>query len=212
MITINIFYLVVGGVILLYLLFKVFEYKSKIAMPEQVFVDTSGVATNPPNFIDVLQNKTINFIIGSEKIVIRQLSIGSGLTTVNKISMLFERLALEIEKIPKNKLDQFNINILRTGIYKQMVFQIYLLSKPFVKSKRKFRKQLFKESSENHEKFLLIVEQVFDYWMYIKKLLALLSKGGSHRMTIGEGSTWNSLEMDIGGNRIIRPRFGLSTN
>jgi len=212
MITIPIYYLVVGGVILLWLIFKLFEYKSKLVKPEQVYVDSSGIASNPPKFIDVLQNKTINFVVNGEKIVISQLSIGKGLTTVNKIAMLFDRLGKEVVKIPKSKVDQFNLNMLKTGIYKQIVYEIYILSKPFVKSRRRFKKALVKMSNENHEKVLLIVEQIFDYWMYIKKLIALLAKGGSLRQTIGEGCTWNSYAMDTDGNRIIKPRYDLSMN
>jgi len=212
MITVNITYLIIGGVILLYLIFKLFEYKGKLAKPEQVFIDSSGIASNPPKFIDVLQNKTINFKVGKEAIIINQITIGTGLSTVNKIATLFNKLAEEFDKLPRSKVEEFKINLLKDSIYKQIVKQIYKLSKPFAKNKYKYKKELFKESKANHEKILLIVEQIFDYWMYIKKLLALLAKGGSQRMIIGEGATWNSYETDTTGQRIIKPRFGLSTN
>lgn len=212
MITLPIYFLVIGGVIILWLVFKVFEYRSKVAKPERVYVDTSGITTNPPKFIETLQNKTINFSIGSHKVSVSQLSIGDGLTTVNKIAALFKTLAKQVERTPKSRLDQMNINVLKTTTYKQIVYHIYLLSKPFVTSRRKFKKELFREAEKNHEKVLLIVEQIFDYWMYIKELLSLLARGGTLRMTTGDNFTWNSRETDINGNHIIKPRFALSTN
>jgi hypothetical protein len=212
MLTIPIYYLVIGGVILLWLVFKLFEYKSKIAKPEQVYVDTSGISENPPKFIEVLQNKTINFLIGDHKIAITQLSIGSGLTIVGKIAYLYQQLIQAIEIIPESRVQEVKNNIYKDALFKQIVKEIYRLSKPFAKSKRKYKKALFAESKKNLEKVLLITEQIFDYWMYIKKLLALLSRGGTMRMTIGEECTWNSFETDTNGNRIIKPRFVLSMN
>jgi hypothetical protein len=212
MITVSITYLVIGGVVLLYLLFKLFECKSKMVKPEQVFIDSSGIAKNPPQFIEVLQHKTINFVVNGEKIVISQLSIGRGLGIVRKISLLYEKLVREFDKIPKNKIEEVRDNLIRGAVFNQIVVQIYLLSKPFAKSKRKLRKALYKLGKTNQEKVLLITEQIFDYWMYIKKLLALLSRGGTQRMIIGAESTWSSYETDMTGNHIIKPRFGSSMN
>ncbi|MBU1235026.1 MAG: hypothetical protein KKC77_19235, partial [Proteobacteria bacterium] len=177
-----------------------------------VYIDTSGIAINPPKFIDVLQNKTINFNIGKYAIKIGHISIGSGLTTVNKIAMLYNGLDKLTDQIPKNRMDEISINFRKVSIYKLIVHQIYLLSKHFVDNKRKYKKELFKFSNENQEKIMLITEQIFDYWKYIKKLLALLGRGGTLRQTIGERYTWNSYETDTNGKVIIKPRFGLSTN
>jgi len=212
MITIPIYYLIIAGIVLLWLVFKLFEYKSKIAMPEQIYVDSSGIANNPPKVIDVLQNKTINFELGKHFVKVSQVTVGTGLTIINKIALLYEALQQEITKKPGNKVKEIQRNFIKVGIFKQIVYQIYLLSKPFVKSKRKFRKDLFKEADKNPEKIFLITEQVFDYWSYMGKLLAVLSRGGSRRMIIGADYTWNSLEMDSHGKTIIKPRFALSMN
>jgi hypothetical protein len=193
-------------------MFKLFEYKAKIAKPETIYVDTSGIADNPPKFIDVLQNKTINFVIDGHKVVIHQVGIGEGMTIVTKIASLYKTLSELTDKVPANRIEQVKLNIAKASTYKQIVLQIYKLSKSFVSNKRKYKKALLTEAMNNHEKVLLITEQIFDYWMYIKKLLALLGRGGSIRMTTGEGFTWNSYETDTDGTPIIKPRFGLSTN
>jgi hypothetical protein len=212
MITVPTYYIVAGGVILLYLLFKNREYRIKVAKPERINVDTSGIASNPPQFIEVLQNKTINFLIGNEKIVISQLTVGDGLTNVNIISTLYAKLQEVNEIMPNNRVDEVKINLRKVAILKLITKHLYKLSKSFATHKRSYKKELYKTSKENCEKIFLICEQIFDYWMYIKKLNALLAQGGSMRMTIGEGSTWNYYETDTTGKRIIKPRYGLSTN
>ena len=212
MITLSLTHLVIVGLVFLYLMFKLSEYKRRMVAPEVVHVDTSGVATNPPKFIDVLVNKTINFEVGKYSIKIEQLGIGKCMTTVNKIASLFEMLTVEIDRVPTGKVDEMKHNLMKDSIYKQIVMHIYLLSAPFVDNKRKYRKELINYSKDNHIKIFHIVEQVIDYWTYIKKLVALLSKGGSLKKTIGEWCTWNSLSMDSAGNHSIKPRFDWSMN
>jgi len=212
MITVDITYLTIGGVILLYLLFKLLECKSKIAKPERVYIDSSGISINPPQFMDVLQNKTINFKIGKHHIIIPQITIGDGMTKVSLIATLFKSLNDCFGKIPSGKIETLQLNIYKSAIYRQIVNYIYKLSRPFAKSKRAYKREYFKYAKTEHEKIMLICEQVFDYWMYIKKLTALLAQGGSLRMINGEACTWSSYEMDMTGKRIIRPRFALSTN
>jgi len=212
MITLSITHLIILGVILLYILFKNREYKSKIASPERIYVDTSGVSVNPPNFIEVLKNKTINFDIGTHAIKITHITPSDGFTSVNLIASLFSKFSDLMEKIPENKIERIKNNLLKAGIYKQIVYEIYNLSKSFTSGNGGYRRALIDYSKTHEEEIFLIVDQIFDYWMYIKKLVALLSKGGSKRMILGEGCTWNSYETDMTGNRIIKPRFGLSMN
>jgi len=209
---INTAYLIVGGVIILYLLFKISELKSRIAKPEYIYVDSSGVSNNPPKFIEVMQNKTINFKVGNETIIMSQITIGRGMTDINIISALLSQLIQQMEIIPKTDLQKMKINLIKSGIYKLMVEHIYSLTKAHAKNKRRYRKELFNIAKENTEYILLIVEQIFDYWIYIKKLIALLARGGSNRMINGEALTWNSYETDLTGQIIIKPRFVLSTN
>jgi hypothetical protein len=109
------------------------------------------------------------------------------------------------------KLDEIKISILKQTVYNHIVNQIYLLSAPFAAHKRKFRKELFKISKTDFETVLLIVEQVFDYWRYIKKLIALLGQGATLRQTHGERFTWKAFESDSTGNPLIKPRYDFTT-
>lgn len=208
MITVDITYLIIGGVILFYLIYKNIEYKAKIAKPERIYIDSSGVAANPPQFIEVLQNKTINFLIGKEKIVISQITIGDGLTSINIIANLYAKLDEINDIVPGNKLDEVRLNVRKISILNLITKYLYKLSKPFAKNKRSYKKELFKTANNNCEKIFLICEQIFNYWIYIKKLKGLLSKGATLQMINGEGFTWNSYEMDLTGKTIITPRYG----
>jgi hypothetical protein len=209
--TVPIWGLVVAGVVLLWLVFKLFEYKSKMVKPDRVYVDTSGITNNPPRFVEVLQNKTINFVVGRWIVRVAQMSI-KDLTIVQRIAALYAQLQELFTNTPKNRVEEVRSNIAKDLLYRQIVGEIYHLSKHFVDKKRKYRKELFREARKNHEKVMLITEQIFDYWMYIKKLMSLLAKGGSLRQIIGDVYTWNSHEMDTNGMTIIKPRFVLSTN
>nr|BDD44682.1 hypothetical protein 12 [Legionellales bacterium] len=212
MITVPLYCLVAVGLVLLWLVFKLFEYKAKIVKPERVYVDTSGITDNPPNFIEVQQNKTINFVFSGEKVVIPYITVGDGLSKVKKIASYYKLINELHDMETTTRVEEIKNNMARSNIYKLAVKEIYKLSKPFAKHVRRFKKRFYKEANNNFELVMLITEQIFDYWMYIKKLLALLSRGGSLRMTIGGGFTWNSYATDIDGKLIIKPRYGLSTN
>lgn len=212
MIEISYVYLAISGLIFLYLLFKIFEYKSKIAKPETVYVDTSGIAVNPPSFIETIKNKTINFKVNDIDIKICHLSVVDGLNKIERIASLFLRLNKLFEIETKNKVDKIKTNLLKDATFKQIVYQIYLLSKPFIKKKRLLKKELLKLAKNNVEQVLLISEQVFDYWRYIKKLMALLAQGVTLKQTVGERYTWSSYETDWTGRLIIKPRCELSMN
>jgi hypothetical protein len=211
MIIVPLYCIIAVGLVLLWLIFKLYEYKSKIPKPERIFVDTSGITENPPRYIEVKQNKTINFLVNGEKVVISYITI-EGLSLVKKIATYY-RILSELQNIEsENRIDEIRTNLAIANTYKSAVKEIYKLSKPFAKHRRRFKKAFFKEAANNFELVLLITEQIFDYWMYIKKLLALLGKGGSLRMTIGGGFTWSSYTTDLDGNLLIRPRYGRSTN
>jgi hypothetical protein len=212
MITISLVYLIISGLVFLYLIFKIFEYKSKIAKPETVYVDTSGIAINPPSFIDTIKNKTINFKVDDIEIKICHLSVVNGLNKIERIASLFMRLNQLFEIESNNKLDEMKSNLLKDAIFKQIVHQLYLLSKPFCKKKRKLKKRLLKLAKNDVEQVLLITEQVFDFWRYVKKLIALLARGSTLNQMVGERYTWSSYETDLTGKLIIKPRCDLSTN
>lgn len=205
-------YLIIAGLVFLYLLSRVVKYKNKLSKPEVRYVDTSGITNNPPEFIDVVKNKTINFEVGKFAIKIEHLRLIDGMDRIRRIAGLFSLLQTEMHKEVKGRLNKFKQKGLKMAIYRVIVDEIYKLSKPFVKKKFRFKLELNKKAFDDFEWMLLVVEQILDYWTYVKKLVALLSRGGSLRQTVGGGFTWSSYETDSKGRTSIKPRYAMSLN
>ena len=204
---------VLAGCIIFYLIYKIITLKLKIYKNEfEVYVDTSGIAQNPPKFIDLVNGKTINFKLGKDDICISQLSITKGLKNINSIVALFNMLRQTMEVELDKKSDKLKQDILKMNIYKKIVHQIYDLSKPFVSNKRRFKKELFNKAKDDFAFILRICEEVIDYWGYVGKLLGLLSQGATLRQMFGEKASWKSVSWDLDGEIEIKPRYGLSTN
>jgi hypothetical protein len=172
----------------------------------------SGIGNNPPKFVDLMRNKTINFVLGNEKIVISQVNIGKGLSTIELIARLFSGLQEEMAREYSNKLEEVKHNIIKWKYYKQIFTLVYNLSVPFAKNKRRFKKEFLKMASKDTEWTMLIVEQILDYWMYVGKLIALLGRGATLKQTHGECVGWNSINWESDGKIEIKPRYDLSTN
>jgi Trp operon repressor len=176
-------YLIIGGLIVLYLIFKVFEYRAKIGKPEVSYVDTSGIPVNPPTYIEVIKNKTINFKLNNKcDVKICHLSLTNGLNTIQKICILFDNLNVLMQKQCTTRLEEIQNNFLKSAAYKNIINQVFILSKPFVKSKRSYRKALYKKALKDFEWFLLVVESIYNYWIYLGKLQALISRGKTLRL------------------------------
>jgi hypothetical protein len=206
-------YLIIGGLVVLYLIFKVFEYRAKIGKPEVSYVDTSGIPVNPPTYIEVIKNKTINFKLNNKwDVKICHLSLTNGLNTIQKICILFDNLNVLMTKQCKTRLEEIQNNFLKSAAYKNIINQVFILSKPFVESKRRYRKALYKKALKDFEWFLLVVESIYNYWIYLGKLQALLSRGKTLRLINGDLFTWNSYEMDSDGKHIVKPLFASSMN
>ena len=140
------------------------------------------------------------------------LSLTKGMNTLQKICILFDNLNTLMTKTYKSKLEEIQGNFLKSAAYKNIINQVYILSEPFVKSKRRYYKALSKKALNDYEWFLLIVEEIYNYWTYVKKLQALLSRGKTLRLIHGDILTWNSYEMDSDGKHIVKPLFASSSN
>jgi hypothetical protein len=204
--------LVVSGLIILRLIYRLVLVNLKLQKQEPVYVDTSGIDENPPKFIEVVKNKTINFVLGKEKISIMHLSVTKGLNRIEKIAGLFYRLHEEFKKEYNTKLQKLAHTAIKKSIYNQIVIELYKLCKPFAKRKRRFRKELYKKASNDFEWTCLVIEQVFDYWAYVGKLQALLSRGGSIRQILGGNFSWSYTDWGLSGKPLIKPRFVSSMN
>jgi hypothetical protein len=187
--------------------------------------DITGISTNPPKFVDLMKNKTINFVCGKEKIVIHQLSITKGLTTIELIARLFQGLQEEMKREFDDKTEQIKHNIFKWRYYKQIYSLVFKLAKPFAYNKRQFKKEFMSKANKDMEWTLLIVEQILDYWGYLGEFVALLAildywgylgefvallaRGATIRQMHGEAVGWNSFNGASGGTFEIKPRLGL---
>jgi hypothetical protein len=171
--------------------------------------DLSGIEYNPPKFVDLIKNKTINFVCGKEKIVISQINITQGLSIIELIARMFRGLQEQMNLNYDNKVQEVQHNILKWKYYKQICNLVFKLSKPFAKNKRRFKKEFFKKANYDMEWMLLIVEQILDYWGYLGEFVALLARGATIKQIHGEAVGWSSFNGASGGTFEIKPRLGL---
>lgn len=169
-------------------------------------VDLSGITKNPPSFIETWQGKSINFKLDKYIVSITQLSITDCIFYIENIAKSFALMKeiLTVEKTDKKTDLMMNVTFLT--LYKNLINIVYKLSKPYCK-KWRYEKALYKKAMKDIIWFVDIVEQILDYWMYIKKKIFLLAKGQTLRQTVGESYSWNSLKLDGNGKILIRPRF-----
>lgn len=204
----------VAGLIL-FAIIQFFYYRKKMKIlsrkiqePELVqYVDTSGVDSVPPKYIDVWQGKTINFKLGKWSIIIPMVRAVDFFRYVEKIALNYETMRRMINKSSGNKWVD---NILYVRLHDHNAKLIYKLSCRFVKDKRKFQKALISESRKNVAFIIGICEQVLDFWALYKKKISLLAQGATERQMGGNPSAWNSSSSDGDGKTYAMPRYALS--
>lgn len=200
---INIAYLI-GGVIIGGIIF----WKKKKTTKEYVYVDTTGIDINPPqNYIDVEQNKTINFKLGRESISICHLPIKLNVKYLEKIAYLYKLIIQESEYVTKGKIDEVAHQFRYRALYNQTTQLVYGLSKSFVNSKRKFKRDLFRRAKDDTDFIMDIIEQIINFWLYRKKKAQMLAQNQTLLSTVGSAYTWSSLTLDSHGRRLIKPRY-----
>ncbi len=177
-----------------------------------MYINTSGVSANPPKFIELMEGKTINFELDEYSIHIAQVSFNKGMAIIEKIVFLFELLSEQMKVKAETRTEEIKNNLFKMKTYNALVGQIYNLSKHYVKSKAKFKKKLHKKANADFAWLLSICSEIIDYWTFVGKQLALLSKGKTIRQTFGADATWNSLSWDSSGAIEIKPRYVLSMN
>jgi hypothetical protein len=205
--------LVLIALALLYLINRSLGLYSKIRNLEfEVYVNTEGVVSNPPNFMELMEGKTINFKLGKEIIHIPQISFIKGINTIDKIITLVNMLSEQMKIKSIDKIQEMKNNVYKMKTYNAIVYQIYDLSKNFVNNKGRFKKELFNKAKNDYVFILSICEEVIDFWSYVGKIMALLAKGKTKRMIHGEGASLRFLNTDINGKIEIKPRYDLSMN
>lgn len=201
-------YLLVFGLILSYLIYKIIDLKGKSVRVETVYVDRSGIEENPPKkYIDISSNKTINFKLDSETIHINHLPWQDGIRYINKIYFLFGHLEGYRKYQPKGKIDEMKNNFLYLRTYSHIVLLVYKLAAPHSKNKRRLKKELFKRAKKDTLFTISLIQEIIDYWRYMGELTALLARGKTIRAMAGNGFTWRSYVTDREGRISIKRRF-----
>lgn len=198
---------------LFYLVKRTITLYTKVKRAEyEVYIDTSGIAENPPKFVELMEGKTINIRLETEYLCINQVSFNKGLGVIDKIVYLFNILVKQMSKQSETRTEELKGSVLKMQTYNAIVNQIYLLGKPFAKNKRRFKKELFKKSKDDFQFLLTICQEVIDFWSHVGKQAALLSKGKTLRETYGENVTASLLSTGLDGKIEIKPRYAYSTN
>jgi len=175
---------------------------------EYIYVDTTGIDINPPkHYIEVEQNKTINFKLNKWVVSICHLPIKYNIKYIEKIKTIFSLIVQETDYIPTNKITELSHYLRMKALLHHGTILIYNLSKHFIKKKRGYKKALFKEALDNSDFIIDIMEQALDFWLYRKKKAQAVSQGQTLLSTVGSACTWNSLNLDSHGKRLIKPRY-----
>lgn len=189
---------------------SIIRLRDKIAKAEyQQYIDTSGIGTNPPLFIDTWQGKTINFRVDDKHIIhIPHMRPQQCFGHLKAIAAYYKILTAQAEKVAANKKEERQDKIINAYAYYRIIVLIYNLSKDFVKNKRRYFKALHARGKNDVAFILDVTEQVIDYWTYIKKKLSLLATASSLRISTNGGrSSWDSVKLASDGKISIRPRY-----
>jgi hypothetical protein len=167
-----------------------------------VYVDTSGIKSNPPNFIETANNKTINIKVNDKhNLSICHFSINNAFTKLRIISGLFKALDILMNKSEDNLKNKATMLL----VHNRIVTEIYRMARPF--AKLGFRKAFYQKAMNDILWTLKIAEDIYDYWCLLGKLLALLSQGTTIKQTTGGQDIMSSCEWDRDGNPLIKPRY-----
>lgn len=179
-----------------------------------IYADRSGIGVNPPTqFIDVWANKTINFKLGGSTdpefvVSIAQLPIFMCMDYVKRISHLFQLLCEYLEVKPQDEIKKLKLDALYIEIFNNIINNIYELSHPFIKNKKRFRKLLFEECQKDVHLTIHICEQVSDYWKLVKKKAQILGQATTLRQMHGVDTLWSNTNLDAKGKILRGARFG----
>lgn len=203
--------IIAGGCILLAIIYHIRAVtilKVKIAAPNLVYVDREGIQKNPPQyFIDAYTNKVINFKVNDFIITIAQIPIFPNLNYLKLMAEYHSILIKYVDVMPTNEKDKLEADRVYKEAYERIIDLIFHLSYQFVKNKKKYKKQLYQRCHIDVLFTLDICEQISDYWKLIKKKALLLSSQTTLRQTVGEGFSWNSVDLGTGKRITIKPRY-----
>lgn len=205
LIMVGLFFLVV------YLVGVILDLRKKVQKPETVYIDTSGIDSNPPKMLETWQNKTINIKVTDKVCVsIPHFKALDCIRYIKEIADYYKILLEKLEIEHKNKSQKLIGDLQYMVAYRQLCAWIYKLSKQFSNNKWKFKRAFFKRVKADFNFILNVSEEVLDYWSFVKKKLIFLASETTDRQKQMDGKA-SILSYSIKDGRLmssIKPRFG----
>lgn len=199
----------IGAVNVIALIIWLYLYSQK----EVRYVDRSGIASNPPTFIETWENKTINFNYDGKQIKICHMPLPETLKYINKIARIYQTLYLYFEQIKEDAYGGQKLSSKQIiELVDEIAITIYHLSKPHLRIWERIgrKKWIIKKARGDIDFVLGICGETFDYMQYLGNALRSLSQGATSRMMYGKKSSWNTIKRDIHGKRLLEPMHDLS--
>jgi len=175
-----------------------------------MYVDSGGVRSIPPEYIDVVKRKTMNVKLDAEfTISIPQVSFIDAVYRIREIQAIFYLLKQESERKDALVVNEKNLKQFLTFAHALCVL-VYSLSYTFIKrGKRKaYFKAMKKRMINDIEWTCELLEQMLDFWAYIKKKVSYLAKGSTPRQMYGDNFSWDYLGIGSDGSTYLLPRYG----
>jgi hypothetical protein len=174
-----------------------------------MYVDSGGVRTIPPEYIDVIKHKTMNVKIDNEfTICIPQVSFIDGVYRIRDIQMIFTMLKKHAGDATVVKVDEKNLKEFLTFAH-ALAILLYSLSSSFIKSgkRKKYFNALKKKIIGDIEWTCELYENILDFWAYIKKKMDFLAHGSTPRQMYGDNWSWDYVLIHSDGSTSLLPRY-----
>jgi hypothetical protein len=154
------------------------------------YIDTSGIRTNPPNFIEVQKGCTLNIKVDDYDLIVPL----HGYINYAYYSGALKRCLDTINGATEE--DQIQQRMIA---YSALISVVYNTCKSVLKKKelKKFKKSLYAKAFDDVDWFLNVLAEIEDYWTFIKKKVAHLAAGTTPRQIYGERCTWDYVRRDL---------------
>lgn len=177
------------------------------------YFDKSGIASNPPTFLETWENKTINFNFKGKIIRIGHLPFKETYNHISKISDLFKVLMAKHDGSMEDYFKDKRLSDMEiTSVVDTIADTLYELSKPYLSFYERLgrRKWMIKKCRNDVDFVIGLSGEIFDYWLNLGNALALLMRGATVKMMYGQDASLNTTKRDSVGARLIEPRQELS--
>ena len=169
------------------------------------YIDKSGIASNPPSFLETKAGKTLNIDFDGTKIIINHFPIWENLEIISKIAGIFQSLKVGADLFYNKPLTEIESVAYYQIAYEKLINLLIKILRPHLSRKELKKFKIF--ARENSNGVFEICAEIFDFWQYMGKLTAGMGQGLSPRLQYGERLTSDSLKWDDQGERLIQPRY-----